>query len=194
MPRSSRCPGRRVDRAVGDPPPGESCSRQICVLTTVPGCLTCSRSAPRIEEDGGDLREAFGNHGVPRPCGPLLPSYQAGVGEHLEMVGHRWLRQPKRLGQVAHARLPTLSDTQQRQQLQPRGISNRLEEDRQGLGGVPVQRFGQPGRAALRPGRRRPRESPSQCSASHRVLRSVSRQRIHRRWSMICPGWCRARG
>lgn len=70
---------------------------------------------------------------VVRPLPALLAGDQPGFDQLLEVVGHRRLGQPDRVGQIAHARLGVGVRGDQRQQAYPGRVTECLEHPRQPL-------------------------------------------------------------
>ena len=67
------------------------------------------------------------------PLASLLAGQYAGVDQDLEVVRHRELGQTNRVGQLAHAGLGVRMGSDERDQPEPRRISQRLEPSGQSI-------------------------------------------------------------
>ena len=103
--------------------------------TTPPSSAARSASAPGV-------------HPVVDPDAALLAVEQAGLVQHLEVVADRRLRQVERVLQVADAGLAVGVRGDQGQQPQPDRVGERLEQRRDPLGLVGVERLAGQRRAA----------------------------------------------
>ena len=107
-------------------------------------CATCRAArrsiacgqALRRNQRAAELLQPFQAEPVVDPGRAALALQQTRVGEHLEVVAHRRLAQPERLGQIAHARLAAGLRGEEAQQAQPAGIAQGSEQRGQ------LRRFG----------------------------------------------------
>lgn len=60
-----------------------------------------SLSGRDLSKNPAQNRETVGDGPVVHPSSPFLPFNQAGLEQHLEVVAHRWLRNPDRFDQIA---------------------------------------------------------------------------------------------
>src|SRR5881628_1040510 len=93
-------------------------------------CWPRASSAPLVR-DGQRLtnaRQLLGLHPKVSPHSALLAMQQPRRGQHLEMVADRWLREAKRLDQLAGARLAAWPRGDQAEQPQPRRVGQHLQE------------------------------------------------------------------
>src|SRR5262249_58568752 len=81
----------------------------------------------------------LGDEVVEHPRSAALAGEEAGVGQHLQMVAHGWLREAERCDQVAHAGLAARLSRDETQQAETARISDRLERVRQRLGVIPPE-------------------------------------------------------
>ena len=127
------------------------------------------------------------------PDSALLAGEQAGVEQHLEVVGHHGSGQAQGLSQVAHPRFLTLVRSDERQQRQPSRIGRRLE----GAGevGLSIRKKGRgpAGRSTPGPPVLLADDCVDVAQGNNPTAVGKLRRRVWRRRPASLGGWCRRR-